>query len=277
MPQQCNRRNPTKHTKQLRNQNRRTTITNTNKHQPKQNQTTTHSITNGHPQRPSRLRQNQGANRMNITIDSREKHRINHAKNYYETQGHEVSVQELPTGDYVFDDQVVMEFKTWSDFMSSITDGRLWNESQKQMENFKIHFVVLHGTNRDYQEALQYVGIEDKHIDGAIARLLTYTKIIRGTGTLTETFELMRLTAEKCLDNKTICKQFDTKSVNYAFNVLAYTVDDIKGERAKTIVNHLKLKTIQDVCNLTYEQLISVPGIGDILANKILTAIGKEQ
>ena len=213
---------------------------------------------------------------MKIIIDSREQNRINHAKNYYETQGHEVSVQELPTGDYVFDDQVVMEFKTWPDFISSITDGRLWNESQKQMENYDIHFVVLHGTNRDYTDALKHAGIEEKHINGAIARLLTYTKIIRGTYTLTDTFELMKTTAEKCLDDKTIVKQFDTKSVNPAFNFLAYCVDDIKGERAKSIVNYLHLKTLKDLMKLDNAKLTSVPGIGDILAGKILAAIKGE-
>ena len=210
---------------------------------------------------------------MDVIIDSREQKRIPIAKEYYESQGLNVSIEELSTGDYLFDNKVVMEFKTFGDFFASITDGRLWNESQKQMENYPIHFVVIHGTNRDYKEAFTHTGIEEKHINGAIGRLLTYTKIIRGTGTLTDTFELMRITAEKCLDNKTLTRQFGTKSINPAFNVLAYTVDDIKGERAKAIVNHLKLKTIQDVCNLTYEQLISVPGIGDILANKILEAI----
>ena len=210
-----------------------------------------------------------------ITIDSREQNRINHAKNYYEHLGYTVDIQELPTGDYVFDDQVVMEFKTWSDFMSSITDGRLWNESQKQMENYDIHFIVLHGTNRDYQDALKHAGIEEKHINGAIARLLTYTKIIRGTSTLTDTFELMRITAEKCLDEKTITKQFDTKSVNPAFNFLCYCVDDIKGERAKTIVNYLKLETLEDLMKLDTTKLTSVPGIGDVLSSKILAAIGK--
>ena len=210
---------------------------------------------------------------LSITIDSREQNRIPIAKNYYETQGHKVTVQELPTGDYVFDDQVVMEFKTWGDFMSSITDGRLWNESQKQMENYDIHFIVIHGTNRDYLEAYAHIGIEDKHINGAIARLLTYTKIIRSTGTLTDTFELMKVTAEKCLDNKTITKQFDTKSINPAFNYLCYCIDGIKGERAKTIVNYLKLETLEDLLNLDEDKLKTVPGIGNKLSEKILTAI----
>ena len=157
--------------------------------------------------------------------------------------------------------------------MSSITDGRLWNESQKQMENYQMHFVVIHGTNRDYLDAFQHNGLEHKMITGAIARLLTYTKIIRGTGTLNNTFELMKCTAEKCLDDKTLVRQFGTKSVNPAFNALAYCVEDIKGERAKNIVNFLGLKTISDVCDLTYDDLVKVPGIGDVLANKILKAI----
>ena len=210
-----------------------------------------------------------------ITIDTRETHRIQQATEYYEKQGYKVKTQELPTGDYIFNDKIVMEFKTWSDFMSSITDGRLWNESQKQMENYSIHFVVIHGTNRDYTEAFQHNGLEDKMITGAIARLLTYTKIIYGSKTLTDTFELMMVTAEKCLDNKTLVRQFGTKSVNPAFNVLAYCVDDIKGERAKSIVNFLGLKTIHDVCNVKYDDLIKVPGIGPVLANKIITAIGE--
>ena len=210
---------------------------------------------------------------LKITIDTREQNRIQSATEYYESQGYQVKVSQEQTGDYIFNDQVVMEFKTWSDFMSSITDGRLWNESQKQMENYNIHFIVIHGTNRDYQEAYQHTGLEDKMITGSIARLLTYTKIIRGTGTLTDTFELMRVTAEKCLDNKTLTRQFQTKSVNPAFNCLAYCVDNIKGERAKNIVNTLKLKTINDVVSLTYEDLIKVPGIGDTLAKQILEAI----
>ena len=210
---------------------------------------------------------------LKITIDSREQNRIQSATEYYQSQGYQVKISQEQTGDYIFNDQVVMEFKTWSDFMASITDGRLWNESQKQMENYEIHFIVLHGTNRDYKEAFQHNGLEEKHITGAIARLLTYTKIIRGTGTLHDTFELMKVTAEKCLDDKTLCRQFGTKSVNPAFNFLAYCVDDIKGERAKSIVNFLNLNTLEDLMKLDHAKLTSVPGIGDVLANRILTAI----
>ena len=87
---------------------------------------------------------------MDVIIDSREQKRIPIAKEYYESQGLNVSIEELSTGDYLFDNKVVFEFKVWSDFMASITDGRLWNETQKQMENYNIHFVVHKPYNRLY-------------------------------------------------------------------------------------------------------------------------------
>lgn len=211
---------------------------------------------------------------MKITIDSREQKRITIAKNYFESQKQTVNIEKLPTGDYLFDNQIVMEFKTWPDFISSITDNRLFNETITQTEKYPTHFLVLHGTNRDYHAALQHTGLEEKHITGAIARLLTYTKIIRSTGTIEDCYKLMMVTAEKCLDDKTLCKNFGTKSVNKAFNVLAFCVDDINEKRAKAIVNHLDLHTIKDVTNLTHEDLVNVPGIGDVLAENILEAIG---
>jgi len=210
-----------------------------------------------------------------IIIDTRETARIKQATEYFAKQGYTVNTEKLQTGDYLINNEVVFEFKTWSDFMSSITDNRLFNESISQIEEYSYHFVVLHGTNRDYKEAFQHNGLDHKHITGAIARLNTYTKIIRGTGTLDDTFELMMKSAEKCLDNKTLCKGFDTKSVNKAFNVLAFCVDEINAERAKSIVNFLGLKTFMDVCRLTYDDLIKVPGIGEALADKIMEAVGE--
>ena len=209
-----------------------------------------------------------------IIIDTRETARMKSAATYFAKQGYHIDTQKLKTGDYLINDKVVFEFKTWPDFMASITDNRLFNETISQMEEYPIHFLVLHGTNRDYKEAYQHNGLDHNNITGAIARLLTYTKIIRSTGTLEDCFNLMMVTAEKCLDEKTLCKNFGTKSINPAFNVLSRCVDDINAERAKNIVNFLNLNTFQDVCSLTYEDLVKVPGIGDVLAKKILKAIG---
>ena len=62
--------------------------------------------------------------RMNIIIDSREKGRRERASTYYTNKGHKANVETLDVGDYLFDDQVVFEYKIMSDFMSSVLNGR---------------------------------------------------------------------------------------------------------------------------------------------------------
>ena len=270
MPKHHNSKRPTTNTKHIpRNLYKIQTNRTQNRQNPKNINPTTTTQRHNDRRTPKTTRRDT----MKIQIDNREQSRIPIATKYYQTQGHEVTVEQLPVGDYIFNNKVVMEFKTFPDLLSSITDNRLFNETISQMENFDIHFLVIHGTNRDYHEALQYQGLEKKHLIGAKARVRTYSKIIRGTETITDTFEEMLVTAEKCLDNKTLCKGFGTKSVNKAFNVLAFCVDDINAERAKAIVNHLNLKTFKDVCNLTEKELLKVPGIGPVLAGKILDAI----
>ena len=57
-------------------------------------------------------------------------------------------LRELDVGDYIFtddSDSVVFEFKSMSDFFSSITDNRVFNEAINQAEEYNHHFVIIHG------------------------------------------------------------------------------------------------------------------------------------
>lgn len=92
---------------------------------------------------------------MDVVIDSREQKRIKLAKEYYTKQGHEVQVKELKTGDYLFENKVVFEFKTMQDFISSILNGRVFNEAIEQCYNYKYQFIIIHGSNRDRQQAIK--------------------------------------------------------------------------------------------------------------------------
>lgn len=215
-------------------------------------------------------------------MDSREQKRINRAKDYFTDNPdlktkYNVIQKELSTGDFVFNDKVVFEYKTQSDFISSIVDGRVFNEAIKQSETYPYHFVIIQGTNRDRREALNYAGsftIEQYY--GAIARLNTYTTVIQSTGLEEDAFYQMHVQAKKCLDGKDIkIKHFDVKSGNPAFNALCYCLDDVADTRAKEIVNHLNLKTWSDVYHLTRQDLIKVPGIGSKLSKSIINQINQ--
>ena len=122
---------------------------------------------------------------LQVTIDTRETHRIKSATSYYKGEGLTVEVKELPIGDYIFtngEDSVVFEFKLISDFIASIQDGRVFNQSIEQSENFNHHFIIIHGDlatrskciamTRNYRQVtiFQYLS--------AIASLDKYTTVI---------------------------------------------------------------------------------------------------
>ena len=123
---------------------------------------------------------------MQVTIDVREKDRIKSATQYYEEQGLEVSVEELEIGDYLFSDgnnEVVFEFKLTSDFIASIQDNRVFNQSINMAENYDYSFVIIHGDlytrskciamSRNYREVnlFQYIG--------AISSLNRYVTVLQ--------------------------------------------------------------------------------------------------
>jgi len=218
---------------------------------------------------------------MQLTIDSREQSRIQSATEYYKQQGLTVEVQEEQVGDYIFNNQVCFEFKTIPDFVSSIQNGRVFNQAINQAETYDYHYVIIQGDDhtrakalamsRNYREAtyFQYLG--------ALASLNRYTTVIESYSPfINEAYYRMLITAKKCLNNKPIVKKFPRKDKNPAFNYLCYCIYGVSAKRAKDIVYTCHLKTMEDLFNLTHQDLVKIDGIGDNLADKILTSISED-
>ena len=221
---------------------------------------------------------------MKITIDAREKGRIDSAKKYYESQNLEVQVEELPIGDYIFTDgtnEVVFEFKLISDFITSIQDHRVFNQSVEMAENYDFSFVIIHGDShtrskciamsRNYREVnlFQYIG--------AICSLNRYVTVLQVTSPfINESYYTMMTQAKKCLQNKPIVKKFPKKHKNTAMNYLCYCIYGLNQKRAYDIVKQLDLHTLEDLLYLKQEHLQKVPGIGSKLADKIIDSISDD-
>lgn len=229
---------------------------------------------------PKRFRQNQGATKMKIQISDKEQDRIKTATTYYTKQGCEVEVANLEIGDYIFNNQVAFEFKTVADFVASIQDNRVFNEAINQAESFDYHYVIIQGDEHARAKALAM----SKHFQevtyfgylGAIASLNRYTTVIESYSPhIQEAYYRMLITAKKCLQNKPIVKKFPRKHKNPAFNYLAYCVYGVSAKRAQDIVYTCHLQTMEDLMKLDANQLKKVNGIGDVLANTILAALGK--
>ena len=215
-----------------------------------------------------------------IKIDNREKHsRQENAKEYYTHLGDEVHIQELPFGDYIFDDQVVFEYKTLSDFVKSVQNQRVFNQAIDQSTTYKFHFVIVVSTERErrgYFNKLKHLGNRDLYFDnykyiGAIARLNTFTTVIQAS-TEKEAFTYMRSQARKCLDNKHVVKRLETKTNNPCFNFLM-NIKHISDVKAELIVKELELETLTDLLNVTNNDLQAIKGIGSQTAGIIMKSI----
>lgn len=211
---------------------------------------------------------------MKIRIDFREKKRGEKALEFYTDKGFtDVEILRLDTGDFVFEDKVVFEYKTYSDLFSSIKDGRLFDESIRQSESYPYHFVIIVGSDKDRQNALyklyrKGIKFKMKQYYGAVARLNTYTNVLYAPNTV-KAFKIMLCQVEKCLDNKPIVRDLSNKTVNVCTNILMY-FPDIKFKRAELITDSLGLETVEDLMNVSFEDLISIKGIGDATAETVM-------
>ncbi|MEM5834740.1 MAG: ERCC4 domain-containing protein [Candidatus Aenigmatarchaeota archaeon] len=95
-----------------------------------------------------------------IVCDYREKEVIEELKKL----GALVNVQSLEIGDFILSEKVCVEKKTHSDFISSIIDGRIFEQASLLRKNFEKPIIVIEGySNRE---------INDNALKAALACLL---------------------------------------------------------------------------------------------------------
>lgn len=216
---------------------------------------------------------------MKIIIDTREKDRIQSATKYYKKQGLDVSVEELPTGDYVFDNKVCFELKMMNDFIKSIQDHRVFNQSIDMAETYDYNFVIIVGNESTRAKYLaitkNYRQVTVHQYLGAIASLNRYVTVIESySDFIEEAYYRMLIQAKKCLQGKPIVKKFPRKNRNASLNFLCHDIYGINYKRAKLIVDTYKLESLTDLQRLTIEDLCQIEGIGENTAKRIKEATG---
>lgn len=216
---------------------------------------------------------------FNIEIDHRENTpRIIKARQYYEKKGDTVKVKELLIGDYIFNNQVVFEYKRLDDFIKSVTEKRVFNQAIDQTTSFPYHFVIIVGSDYEKREAFDDAEWPDftwANYEGAIARLNTYTTV-KECSTQAQAIRFMRTQARKCLDNKHVVKRLPQKTDNPAFNYLL-NVKHIGDDTAELIVDNLDVYDLEDLLNLDNNKLQDVKGIGSKTAGIVMRAIKRKR
>lgn len=215
---------------------------------------------------------------MHVFVDNREHKRLDEILEYYQEEEDDVTceVLTLDTGDFIFDDgrnQVCFEWKTIADFIASVKDKRVFNQSISMYDEFDYHFVIIVGTDIELENSLVIDGLRPSAYYGAITRLNTYTTVITAPDNHTA-YALMLCQAHKCLDDTFVYKRLPIKSPNPAQNLLL-TCNKIGEETVKLLTNELNLYSFKDLTRLSYDDLISIQGIGPKTANMILEYIGE--
>lgn len=223
---------------------------------------------------------------MELEIDVREKtSRKESAYQFYVNKDYDVSVRQLPVGDYIFDKKIVFEWKTANDMIQSIMDGRVFKQA-KRMRQYPYHYVIVVGNVFDEIKA-RYSDYENPHYARYRKKgqkSFTVNNYIGGLATLYETdsvihvendhqaFTIMYYMSQNILKkdkqarevDKPVCKMTD------AVSTFLCCIDGVSVKTALLIKNHLHLETLQDLLDITFTDLIQIKGVGKVTAEKIM-------
>ena len=219
---------------------------------------------------------------MKLLMDDRElKNRLTWAKDKYPQL--EPQVVRLEVGDYhyVLDDgrRVVFEYKTGSDFVKSMQNGHLHNQVYDMATNYDYTFIMVQvdNWNRLFDELWYRAGVsvDMNDIMGAIASFNLHTTVIVMSNRR-DCFDMMLRQAVKVEQDKLLTPKLPKKTKNSAVNYLM-TLHGLSDKTVKSIVDAFNPSCLQDLLDLTVEDIVSVDGIGKIRGEKIVEQIRGEQ
>lgn len=228
---------------------------------------------------------------MRIIVDTREhgprgltSTRKSRAKDYYSTKGYDCEIRQLTYGDYLFNDQVVFEYKLIDDLMKSITNGRLFDECVNQTVTYPYSYLIVEGNLQDYildtwesyivrkqhtYDYQKYIKSTYARYEGAIRRVQTICPVIYASSE-SVAFQEMLLQAQKCLEFKHYGSEAKSllKSASAVDSVLC-SVKGVSSKKARTIKETLNIKNLNDLINCSVEDFNQVKGIGKIASTNL--------
>lgn len=178
-----------------------------------------------------------------------------------------IDLAPLVIGDYIVSERVGIERKAIPDLVSSIKDGRLFDELLRLRNQFTVPILILEGDIHNIG------GVHPAAVLGAISSIMLNMNIfIYQTATPTDTAAILIALAKK--------EQMGTSGHKFSIRFkkvpnrmdrqLEYIIAGIPGinvARAQDLLQ--QFKTIQNIFNATPDQLKQTPNIGPVLAKNI--------
>ena len=174
---------------------------------------------------------------LRIVVDEREKK--SGIPNLLKGIGINLEIKTLPIGDYIVAPETIVERKSISDLVSSVFDGRLFDQCNRMKENFQFPIIIIEGDTDEIEELIENPFV----FYGAISSVAIDFKIpIISTPNASHTAKLL----------VSMCSRKDTT----------------KGPFIK------KIRKSNDLQKQQLSMLCSLPGVGEKTAIRMLEKFG---
>ena len=176
-------------------------------------------------------------NQLRIVVDEREKK--SGIPNLLKSIGINLEIKTLPIGDYIVAPETIVERKSISDLVSSVFDGRLFDQCNRMKENFQFPIIIIEGDIDEIEELIENPFV----FYGAVSSIAIDFKIpIISTPNATHTAKLL----------VSMCSRKNTT----------------KGPFIK------KIRKSNDIQKQQLSVLSSLPGVGEKIAIRMLEKFG---
>jgi len=194
----------------------------------------------------------------------------------------------IEIGDYVYDD-VCFEAKSTTDFLGSVLSKRMWTQLDNMDRHYKTNIVIIHG---DMQEAIlnvlenspskmpigtRSIMLHNKFL-GAIGRLILDTDV-KPLWVQTEEEAALLITAVckmKPMTRDTIEPQIFKRLTTDDLRLdLLSSVKGVSIKKAKELIKIYG--SIMEIGECSSYELQAIEGIGETLAQRILTTLNSEE
>lgn len=200
-------------------------------------------------------------NNLVVIADYREKDVIKYLRN----MGVTVNEMKLDVGDFICsDNNVAIERKTHSDFVSSIIDGRIFEQAKMLKENFEKPIIVIEGySNRN---------ITENALSAALATLIAdFNAIVVSTKNQMDTARTIYWIAKKEQEEKKLPISFKVgkkpKDIRQLQESIVSSLPGVSYVMSKRLLSHFG--SVENVFKASENELREVKGVGAKLAKKI--------
>lgn len=224
-----------------------------------------------------------------LVIDSREKSKL--AKLVMQkAKGLNIQYEQrwIEIGDYVYDD-VCFEAKSTTDFLGSVISKRLWTQIDNMDRHYKTNVVIIHGSLDEaimnvIQNSPSKMPISSRNVMlnqkflGAIGRLILDTDV-KPVWVETEEEAALIITAVSKMKPMTrdviapqVFKRLTTDDLRLD---LLSSIKGVSIKKAKELIK--QFGSIMEIGECSAYELQAIEGIGETLANRILSTLNSEE